>query len=153
MIDLLGIKTTLPHNNKTYEETWETSRASNVSSKPSPRIWEWAPMRSILVKSFVSDTFTSAISRSGVQSKNGTETQVCKDHTSVLGQGYRTDIHQTALSPSNHIPLHLHFSWPLSPLPSFTEHLPVVETLNRYSKQKRTLFSMTRFCWWFASSS
>lgn len=42
--------------------TWETLRASNVSSKPSPRMWEWAPTRSTLVKSLLCVTFNSAIS-------------------------------------------------------------------------------------------
>ena len=46
---------------------WLISRGSSESSRPRPRIWEWAPMRSIRVRSFTSwvPMETSACTYSG----------------------------------------------------------------------------------------
>ena len=38
---------------------WDTSLASKQSSKPRPRIWEWAPIRSTCVISFISCVLVS----------------------------------------------------------------------------------------------
>lgn len=39
----------------------ETIRASSESSRPSPRMWEWAPMRSMRVMSFTSCILTADV--------------------------------------------------------------------------------------------